>query len=135
LALSVALTVMVASFRGSVMQWLDAALPAPLYVRAAGAAAGDDSAALPAGGDRTVAGLPGVERAEALRVTSLLLDPARPPVALLARPFGRGAAQTLPLREGPLPVPEGRIAVYVSEAIVDLYGARPGADWPALSRA
>lgn len=135
LALSVALTVMVASFRGSVMQWLDAALPAPLYVRAAGATAGDDSAALPAGGDRTVAGLPGVDRAEALRVASLLLDPARPPVALLARPFGRGAAQTLPLREGPLPVPEGRIAVYVSEAIVDLYGVRPGTDWPALSRA
>lgn len=135
LALSVALTVMVASFRGSVMQWLDAALPAPLYVRAAGVTAGDDAAALPAGWDRTVAGLPGVERAEALRVTSLLLDPARPPVALLARPFGRGADQTLPLREGPVPVPAGRIAVYVSEAIVDLYGVRPGADWPALSRA
>ncbi len=135
LALSVALTVMVASFRGSVMQWLDAALPAPLYVRAAGATAGDDSAALPAGGDRTVAGLQGVERAEALRVANLLLDPARPPVALLARPFGRGAAQTLPLREGPLPVPPGRIAVYVSEAIVDLYGVRPGTDWPALSHA
>ncbi len=37
LALAVALTVMVASFRGSVLQWLDTALPAPLYLRAAGA--------------------------------------------------------------------------------------------------
>ncbi|MDO9202176.1 MAG: ABC transporter permease, partial [Hydrogenophaga sp.] len=34
LALSVALTVMVASFRDSVTQWLDGVLPAPLYVRA-----------------------------------------------------------------------------------------------------
>ncbi|MDA8519808.1 ABC transporter permease [Acidovorax sp. NCPPB 4044] len=133
LGLAVALTVMVASFRGSVMQWLDAALPAPLYVRAAGAAAGDDGAAFPPGWDAAVARLPGVERAEALRVSALLLDPARPPVALLARPLDRGPAQSLPLREGPLPVPAGRIGVYVSEAVVDLYGVRPGADWPALS--
>ena len=39
LALSVALTVMVASFRDSVTRWLDTLLPAPLYVRLAGGAA------------------------------------------------------------------------------------------------
>jgi hypothetical protein len=38
LSLAVALTVMVTSFRGSMMEWLDAVLPA-LYVRAAGAPA------------------------------------------------------------------------------------------------
>ncbi|MDZ7927342.1 MAG: hypothetical protein U5L46_09755 [Agrobacterium sp.] len=38
LALSVALTVMVASFRDSVTQWLDSVLPAQLYVRAGGSA-------------------------------------------------------------------------------------------------
>ena len=36
LALSVALTVMVASFRDSVTQWLDVVLPAPYYVRSKG---------------------------------------------------------------------------------------------------
>ncbi|MCU0927114.1 MAG: FtsX-like permease family protein, partial [Hydrogenophaga sp.] len=41
LALSVALTVMVASFRDSVTQWLDGVLPAQLYVRASGGGAQD----------------------------------------------------------------------------------------------
>lgn len=135
LALSVALTVMVASFRGSVLQWLDTALPAPLYLRATGGGGGGGDAPFPPGWDETVARLPGVERAEALRIGSLLLDPSRPAVALLARSFGRGAAQALPLREAPLPVPPGRIAVYVSEALADLYGVRPGTSWPVLSRA
>ncbi len=135
LALAVALTVMVASFRGSVLQWLDTALPAPLYLRAAGAGGGGGDAPFPPGWDDTVVELPGVERAEALRIGSLLLDPSRPAVALLARSFARGAAQTLPLRDAPLPVPPGRIAVYVSEALADLYGVRPGTSWPALSRA
>ena len=40
LSLAVALTVMVASFRGSVTQWLDTVLPADLYVRTAQAGAG-----------------------------------------------------------------------------------------------
>ncbi|WCM92107.1 ABC transporter permease [Acidovorax sp. NCPPB 2350] len=140
LSLAVALTVMVDSFRGSVMQWLDAVLPAPLYVRAAGAA-GDDGAAFPPGWDAAVARLPGVERAEGLRAGSLLLDPARPAVALLARPLGGtggaggGASHSLPLVQGPLPVPAGRVGLYVSEAVLDLYGVRPGGDWPALSHA
>ena len=42
LALSVALTVMVASFRDSVAAWLDGVLPADLYVRSAGSSAASD---------------------------------------------------------------------------------------------
>ena len=38
LSLAVALTVMVGSFRSSMLQWLDTVLPAALYVRAAGSA-------------------------------------------------------------------------------------------------
>lgn len=133
LSLAVALTVMVASFRGSVVQWLDAVLPAPLYVRLAGNAAADDAAALPAGFADRVAQLPGVERVQTLRTSSLLLDPARPAVALIARPLAGGPAQALPLVGNPVPVPPGRVGVYVSEAVAELYGARPGADWPALA--
>jgi putative ABC transport system permease protein len=63
LSLAVALTVMVASFRGSVIQWLDAVLPSPLYVRSALQAAGGDAALLPATALReAVARLPGVDK-------------------------------------------------------------------------
>ncbi len=47
LALSVALTVMVASFRDAVSHWLDTVLPADLYVRAAIGPGGGDLATLP----------------------------------------------------------------------------------------
>ncbi|MEH3087879.1 MAG: FtsX-like permease family protein [Xylophilus ampelinus] len=131
LALAVALTVMVASFRDSVTDWLDAVLPAGLYVRGANA----ESAGFDPGFVQAVARLPGVERVETLRQQRLQLDPARPAVALLARPLDRGAAQVLPMLDAPLPVPPGRIGVYVSEAMVDLYGARPGTDFAPLSQA
>src|SRR4030095_5240966 len=45
LSLSVAVTVMVGSFRTSMLHWLDAVLPADLYVRAG--SAGSEGAALP----------------------------------------------------------------------------------------
>jgi len=135
LSLAVALTVMVASFRGSVIQWLDAVLPAPLYVRLAGSGAGDDAASFPPGFAERVAQLPGVQRVEALRVTSVLLDPARPAVALIARPLAQDPARALPLVGDALPVPPGRVGVYVSEAVAELYGACAGSDWPALSEA
>ena len=138
LSLAVALTVMVTSFRGSVAQWLDAVLPAPLYVRLAStgsaASGGDDSATtFPAGLAEAVARLPNLARVLPQRVSSLLLDPTRPAIALLAKPVGSDPAQSLPLVGAPVPVPAGRVGVYVSEAIVQLYGVQPGADWPALS--
>ncbi|WP_404299761.1 FtsX-like permease family protein [Alicycliphilus denitrificans] len=135
LSLAVALTVMVGSFRGSVGQWLDSVLPAPLYLRAAAGASGDEAAVFPPGFAATLARLPGVARVQALRTSSLQLQPDRPPVGLLARPLGPDVAQALPLVGPALPVPAGRVGVYVSEAVRDLYGARPGADWPLLSDA
>ena len=134
LSLAVALTVMVASFRGSVMQWLDAVLPAPLYLRSALYAAGGEAALLPASLAATVARLSGVARVEPLRASPVQLDPARPALTLLARPLGSDPAQRLPLVDAALPVPPGRTGIYISEAVVDLYGLRPGMDWPALSR-
>jgi putative ABC transport system permease protein len=46
-------------------------------------------------------------------------------VTLLARPVG-DAARSLPLVGDAVPAPAGQVAVYVSEAMVDLYGARRG---------
>jgi len=136
LSLAVALTVMVASFRDSVTRWLDVVLPADLYVRSAGGGPG----ANPATGFspdfvRAVAALPGVARTGTLRTRPLLLDPVRPPVTLIGRSFDVDAERTLPLLGPALPVPPGAIGIYVSEAMVDLYGARPGTMFSPLSTA
>jgi putative ABC transport system permease protein len=134
LALSVALTVMVSSFRHSVTQWLDVMLPADLYVRAAVAAGGAETAVLPPDFVARVASLPETARVSAVRQRSLTLDPARPNVMLLARslrPEPGAAAPApvpLPLVSAALPFPASpdEIAIFVSEAMVDVYGARLG---------
>ena len=135
LSLAVALTVMVASFRGSVIQWLDAVLPSPLYVRSALQAAGGDAALLPPGFAEAVARLPGVDKVSPLRTSPLQLSATRPALTVLSRPLGTDPAQVLPLTGPALAVPAGQIGVYVSEAVVDLYGVRPGQAWPELSKA
>ncbi len=125
LALSVALTVMVASFRDAVIQWLDTILPADLYARAAGGPPGSDVATLPPTLPARAPAIAGVVRAEAQRVVSLTIDPARPAVALIARPLADPAA-SLPLTGELVAAPPGATAVFASEAMADLYGARAG---------
>ena len=125
LSLAVALTVMVASFRQSVTDWLDVLLPADLYLRTSNSTAAGDTAFLTPALVQGLAGVPGVARVSTQRVRNLLLDPARPAVTLLARPI-EDAQRTLPLVGDVAAVPAGAIPVYVSEAMVDLYGARRG---------
>ncbi len=125
LSLAVALTVMVASFRESVIQWLDTVLPADLYARAATPGNASDSVALPSALVAAARELPGVTRADSQRVTHVLLDPRRPAVALIARALP-DPEQQLPLVGTLRSVPEGETAAYVSEAMVALYAANPG---------
>jgi putative ABC transport system permease protein len=79
---------------------------------------------------RLLAAVPGVARADFLRTSTLTLDPARPPVILIARRIDAAdPARALPI-VGPL-LPAGAIAagslpIWVSEAMVDLYGYRLG---------
>ena len=127
LSLAVALTVMVGSFREAVLAWLDTVLPADLYVRSGSGGPSSDPTTLPAELSARAAGIPGVSRVEAQRVTQLQLDPAKPAVALIARALDDPAAR-LPLVGTLAPLPAGRTAAYVSEAIVDLYGAGPGTE-------
>ena len=134
LSLAVALTVMVTSFRGSVIDWLDAVLPAPLYARSATSTGTDAPVFSPALLQR-IAQLPGVERVQGTRVVNLLLAPDRPAITLLARPLGPEPARTLALVAPALPVPPGHIPVYASEAMAALWGAAPGQTLPALSKA
>ncbi|ATH11498.1 ABC transporter permease [Delftia acidovorans] len=135
LSLAVALTVMVASFRDSMIAWLDAVLPAPLYLRTAGSAGRADAAPLPADLAARIAALPGVQRAQPMRGTSLWLSPDRPAVSLLLRPLHGPQGQQLPWIQGPLQAPAGSTPVYVSEAVAQLYGVRPGQEWPLLAQA
>ncbi len=147
LALSVALTVMVGSFRESVMRWLDAVLPAELYLRAAAGAGGAETALLPPDFVAGVAAMPGVARVDGLRLRTLTPDSSRPAVTLIARPLRAAGDQVpLPLVGPALPWPAAatapivpgtagaeslaagpsRIAVFASEAMAELHGAQLG---------
>jgi len=133
LSLAVALTVMVASFRESVTRWLDVVLPADLYVRTALGSSASDTAYFSPEFVDALGRLPGVARVGAARTVQLLLDPAKPAVTLIARPLD-DPATALPLVGTLLPVPAGHIGIYVSEPMVDLYGARPGTVFHSLSQ-
>ena len=143
LSLAVALTVMVASFRDSVTQWLNVVLPADLYVRAtsggrgsnSGGTSSTDTATFAPAFVQALAQLPGVARTGTLRTQTLQLDATRPAVALIARSLEGGATQSLPLVGSAVSVPEGQIGIYVSEPMVELYGAKPGTTFAPLSDA
>jgi len=134
LSLAVALTVMVASFRDSVSQWLDRVLPADLYVRSSGNLGAADTVFFSPQFVADAARLPGVKQLQAQRQMPLLLQPSLPAVALLAKDLSE-PARSLPLKADPLPVPPGQIGVYVSEAVVDLHGAELGQSFAELSKA
>lgn len=124
-SLMVAMAIMVASFRGSVERWLDTLLPADLYLRTTHAG---ETGFLEPALEARVRALPQVARAEFLRSARVTLDPARPALSLLARdvPPG-GLAQHLPLTgERYEPRPGDPPPAWVSEAVVQRYGARPG---------
>jgi putative ABC transport system permease protein len=134
LSLAVALTVMVASFRDSMTHWLDQVLPADLYLRLAGSLQTGETNAFEPSFVAALSGVAGVQRVGAGRVVPVQLSPTLPAVALIARGFSDPTA-SLPLLAAPLAAPPGSVAVYVSEAMVDLYGARPGSEFgPALAR-
>jgi putative ABC transport system permease protein len=131
LALTVAMVVMVASFRDSMTQWLDQVLPADLYANFKQLNLGDEFLKNP---DllNTLEKVPGIDRYELNLQRKILFQSDRPEVTLIARPIQQGrSAPTLPLigpiyplsalsDQSALPV------VYVSEAMVDLYDWHPG---------
>jgi putative ABC transport system permease protein len=127
---------MVASFRVSVDQWLERVLPADLYVRAGPTTSGGlggTTAYLTDMDRQLLAAHRQVARVEFTRNLKVSLDPARAPVSLIARPIDRSdLARQLPLTGAALPwragQPQDLIPIWVSEAVVDLYGARVGGE-------
>lgn len=123
-SLMVAMAVMVSSFRDSVNDWLAAVLPADLYLRASQSLG---SAHFGPADQVRIAATPGVARAAFLRVQNLYLNADKPPVALIARDFTPGSPRNgLPLVAAYRLRPGDPPPVYVSEALRDLYGMRPG---------
>jgi putative ABC transport system permease protein len=122
--LMVAMGTMVASFRGSLEDWLVRVLPADVYARVGQFAT--DTYFSPAD-LRLIGNHPGVARVEFSRATSVTLAPNRASVAIIARPIDAArAAELLPLVGAEAPLPVGARPAWVSEAMVDLYGMRPG---------
>ena len=126
LALSVALTVMVSSFRDAVTEWLGSVLPADVYARSAGSAAAAEPAALPEGFVTQAAALPGVLRVQASRQLPLLIDPQQPAVMLVARPLP-DPERNLALLGPMLPYKVGELGVFVSEPAASIHGWETGA--------
>ncbi|QQX88454.1 ABC transporter permease [Cupriavidus necator] len=124
-SLMAAMAIMVSSFRISVDDWLHNVLPADLYLRASSSG---DSAYFSLDDQAAIASVHGVARTEFLRSSQILLDPRRPPVTVIARPIDpRNPGARLPLTAAPVAAQPGDPpAVWVSEAMVDLYGFRPG---------
>ncbi|MCC8396990.1 ABC transporter permease [Paraburkholderia sp. MMS20-SJTR3] len=129
-ALIVAMAIMVASFRVSVDAWVTHLLSADLYVRVASGGNSSDSGGLQPAEQKRIAEVSGIRSAAFARITHLTLDPARPDVALLAREIDAadpGAnLQMTAATLSPAALHAGEIPVWVSEAMVDLYGYRLG---------
>ena len=115
-SLMAAMAIMVASFRGSVAEWLDRVLPAELYVRTSFAG---DTGWIEPGFASQVAHLPEVSRAEFLRSGRVALDPARPPLVLIARDRAASAFPRVGARYEPRPGDPP--PAWISEAVADLY--------------
>jgi len=122
-SLVVAMAIMVTSFRISLTDWLQHILPADLYVRTA---ASGDTRGLTPDEIKVLSATSGISRADFFRSWQLMLDPTRPSIALIARPINMtDPGNTLPITGeviAPALLPKDAIPIWVSEAIVDLYG-------------
>jgi putative ABC transport system permease protein len=124
-SLMVAMAIMVASFRVSLDDWLQHILPADLYVSSA---IGGSTAGLRPGQQDAIASLPGVASSDFLRSRSLSLAADRPNIALLARSVDAAdPGRTLAIVGEQLQkLTPGEPPVWISEAMVDLYGMKVG---------
>jgi putative ABC transport system permease protein len=120
-ALTVSMVTMVSSFRIALDQWLNVVLPAPLYVRSKGVPLPQELLAALGQPETPFA------KIERSAVGALTLDPQRPTVALLVRELDRAdPAARLPFTGAVVAAPPGRMAVWISEPMQELYRLAPG---------
>lgn len=124
-SLMVAMAIMVSSFRVSLDDWMRHILPADIYV---GTTSGGATAGLRPQEQRAIAALPGVDSTDFLRIRAIALAADRPAVALVARQvYASDPGKVLAL-VGANRVPQAGEPppVWISEAMVDLYGMAVG---------
>ena len=126
-SLTVAMMVMVSSFRTSVSDWLGMVLPADLYTSSQAMV---DQPGLDANVQSLIAAVPQVLKVETSRQRNLRLAYDRPEVTLIAKPLNlQNPIQSVALVGlAKLPPEEGqsRVVVFGSEAMADVYGWRVG---------
>ena len=125
-SLMIAMLIMVVSFRASLEDWLTGVLKADIYVRSARPG---EANAINASTGEALQALAGVQRADILRYRSIALDGERPPVTLIARPLREDvlASLTMLRRADASEVARtGLPVIWVTEAVVDLYGFEAG---------
>lgn len=120
--LMAAMGLMVASFRGSVDEWLGAILPADVYLRVANA----ETAGLDPALQSALAALPGVQSLQPRRSLTLRLASDRPSVTLLAIPAPADGAPDLPWRGAPRATAADEVPAWISEPLSRLYRLSPG---------
>ncbi|MEY2882279.1 MAG: hypothetical protein RL490_3, partial [Pseudomonadota bacterium] len=122
-ALMVAMAVMVASFRGSVDDWLVQILPSDIYLHVEAA----DAGGLDAAAQARLAATPGVASVRFVRQLPLRLAPDRPAVQLSAQPIDvADAGAHLAIIGDTVAVPARAMPVWISEPMGWLYGLAPG---------
>jgi putative ABC transport system permease protein len=126
-SLTVAMMVMVSSFRISVSDWLSIVLPADIYTTSQ---ALEEQPGFNALVEEVIASVPQVQRVETTRFRRLRLANDRPEVVLIAKPINlQDPSQSVALVGlAKLPPTDGqsRVVVFGSEAMADLYGWRAG---------
>ncbi len=129
-SLMVAMAIMVYSFRLSFDEWLTRTLPAPVQWRMT---PGNDTASLDRASQARIAALDGVQELQWQRNQQVLLDPAQQPVMLVARDVRPAhdidtdpSGLSLALVDTAPSLPADARRAWVSEAMLDLYGAAPG---------
>ncbi|HBF49201.1 MAG TPA: multidrug ABC transporter substrate-binding protein, partial [Massilia sp.] len=123
-SLMVAMGIMVASFRVSVDDWMRHILPADLYVRTA---AGGSTGSLGPNEQAAIRATPGIGQVQFLRTRPVSLLADRPDVVLIARDIDAAdPGRLLFLVGASSPTPANARPAWVSEAMLDLYGARVG---------
>ncbi len=122
-ALTIAMAVMVASFRTSVDAWLVQLLPADIYLHVEAAEGGGLDPAAQA----RLAAVAGVRHTRFVRALPLRLAADQPPVTISAQPIDPDdPGAHLPMIGAALAVPAGAVPVWVSEPMTWIYGAKPG---------
>ena len=126
-SLTVAMMVMVSSFRISVSDWLGIVLPADMYTTSQGLM---EQPGFKASVEDVIASVPQVQRVETTRFRNLRLAHNRPEVVLIAKPINlQDPTQSVALVGlAKLPPTDGQdwLVVFGSEAMADLYGWRVG---------